>query len=74
MHISNNLEILTQLAKEKNFGLKATGKNISLDIPEKHLSEFLNEISARDIKYDEISIDKPTLEDYFLQAAKSDKV
>ncbi len=51
------------------------GKNISftenkfrflISLREKHIADFLMSLSKADISYEEISIDKPNLEDYFL--------
>lgn len=44
--------------------------NISLD--EKKIPEYLGKLSAAGITYSEISIDKPTLEDYFLSVARQE--
>jgi ABC-2 type transport system ATP-binding protein len=43
------------------------GRRIIIDVKEKYLAEFLRELGSKGIHYDEISIEKPTLEDYFLQ-------
>ena len=44
-------------------------RTIVIDVKEKEISQVLRDISSHGIIYDEISIDKPTLEDYFLQVA-----
>jgi ABC-2 type transport system ATP-binding protein len=44
-------------------------RTITIDIKEKDLAEFLRKLMEEGVVYDEISIEKPTLEDYFLQVA-----
>ncbi|MCX6816404.1 MAG: ABC transporter ATP-binding protein [Candidatus Beckwithbacteria bacterium] len=41
-------------------------KETEVKINEEEIASFLNDLAKREIKYDEISIDKPTLEDFFL--------
>lgn len=43
---------------------------ITIEISEDLIAEFLKGLSALGISYDEISIEKPTLQDYFLKVAK----
>ena len=42
------------------------GKETAVKVKEKEIAAFLNKLSQEKIKYSEISIDKPTLEDFFL--------
>lgn len=74
MYIPNNMDRMIQLAAQKNLDIKVSNKKIIINIQEKHLSEFLIEVTAMNIKYDEISIEKPTLEDYFLHTAQGNKL
>lgn len=53
--------------KEKEFVFETDGKYFKIIIDEKHIAEFLMLISKEKIEYNEISINKPDLEDYFLQ-------
>lgn len=46
------------------------GRYVMIDINEHRIPEFLRDITAMNIHYDEISIERPTLEDYFLEKAK----
>lgn len=52
-------------------GLESTKNksNYVITIKEQSIPSFLNEITTKEIRYSEISIDKPTLEDYFLKIA-----
>jgi ABC-2 type transport system ATP-binding protein len=45
------------------------GRYMIVNVKEKHLADFLQAISSAGIVYDEISIEKPSLEDYFIQNA-----
>lgn len=49
---------------------KVDGQEKTVKIKEEKIALFLNDLAKREIKYDEISIDKPTLEDYFLTQSK----
>ena len=45
------------------------GKYIVIDVKEKEIPTFLRGLMDNNIEYTEISIEKPTLEDYFIQKA-----
>jgi ABC-2 type transport system ATP-binding protein len=47
-----------------------TGHEIEVDVDEDQIASFLIDLSDRKIRYSHISIDKPSLEDYFLTIAK----
>jgi len=49
---------------------KVGGQETVMKIKEEEIAKFLNNLTKRKIKYNEISIDKPSLEDYFLNWAK----
>jgi hypothetical protein len=49
------------------------GRNIVVDIKEKEIPMFLRSLMDKGVYYDEISIEKPTLEDYFLQMSRKEK-
>ncbi len=49
------------------------GKSIEIDIEEQKIPTFLNGIAKSGFEYLNISIDKPTLEDYFLNMVKKTK-
>lgn len=46
------------------------GRYIVIDIQEREIPLILRELMDKGVYYDEISIEKPTLEDYFLQKSK----
>lgn len=46
------------------------GKHLTVELDEQVIAQTLSQFAARNIHYSHISIDKPTLEDYFLSVAK----
>jgi ABC-2 type transport system ATP-binding protein len=68
LRIVEGLETLKTYCKEKSLLFKISGKEIIIDVQEKYIGSFLQDISKKSIVYDEISIEKPSLEDYFFQA------
>lgn len=57
----------TRLLKEKEFMFEQEKYRFKILLDEKNIAEFLSFIAEEGIKYDEITIEKPDLEDYFLQ-------
>ena len=51
---------------------KVDGQETVMKIREEEIALFLEDLAKREIKYEEISIDKPTLEDYFLSQSKEE--
>ncbi len=49
-------------------------RSITIRVEEHSIASFLSTLSLRQIEYDQISIDKPTLEDYFLEVAKKHEI
>ncbi|MDH7476266.1 MAG: ABC transporter ATP-binding protein [Microgenomates group bacterium] len=49
------------------------GRYIIVDLKERQIPNFLKTLIDRGVFYDEIAIDKPSLEDYFLEVAKRKK-
>ena len=68
--IDPDTEGAEKLAEERGFFFDAARKRITITIPETEISSFLQELSNKGIVYSEINIDKPTLEDYFLQVSQ----
>lgn len=72
--IKDGLKRTMEFSKEKNLPFLHEGRHIVIDVKEKFLAGFLRELSDKGIIYDEISIDKPTLEDYFIQMSAGKKI
>ena len=50
--------------------LRLEGRNIVVDLKEKEIPDFLKKLMDKGVYYTEISINKPSLEDYFLEVVK----
>ncbi len=61
---------LLNYCKKKRLSFRIDGKYAIIDILEKQVARFLGELASRDIVYDEISIEKPSLEDYFISTVQ----
>jgi len=68
----DNKEKFIDLCLEKNILHSLERKRIEIQIQEEDIPKFLGSIIQRNIRFLEISIDKPTLEDYFIQMATTD--
>ncbi|MBI4080612.1 MAG: ABC transporter ATP-binding protein [Candidatus Levybacteria bacterium] len=68
--VSENMEKLIEYCEKQKLSYSLKGKYIRIDMQEKELSDFLQKLSREQIVFDEISIDKPSLEDYFFSIAK----
>ncbi|KKQ18569.1 MAG: hypothetical protein A3H17_03530 [Candidatus Levybacteria bacterium RIFCSPLOWO2_12_FULL_37_14] len=64
--IKDDLQKAKTLLKNENISYHLDGLYIVVDIKEKQIPVFLQSLAENKIQYDEISIEKPTLEDYFL--------
>lgn len=65
--IKDGMKRIREFCKEKDLSFRVEGRYIVIDVKDDKLAEFLRELGEKGIVYDEISINKPTLEDYFLQ-------
>lgn len=74
LRIVKNQEALSALLRTRK--LVATDQDgiTSISIKERQLPLFLYELTKKNIQYTEISIDKPTLEDYFMKVAKTKSI
>ncbi|MFA6389739.1 MAG: ABC transporter ATP-binding protein, partial [Patescibacteria group bacterium] len=71
--VGRGTDKLKKYCEAKNMKCKLNGKALTVDMDEKEIPFFLREIMDQGVLYDEISIDKPTLNDYFLQIIKPRK-
>ncbi len=67
--IKDGMKRLIEYCDTRKIVHKAQHRSIIIDVKEKELANFLRGIMDAGVIYDEISIEKPTLEDYFLQVA-----
>lgn len=68
--MSNDLKPIIEFLNIKNIKFKLKEHSINIEIEEKYISDLLIDMVQRNIKFNQISIAKPTLEDYFLQVIK----
>jgi ABC-2 type transport system ATP-binding protein len=63
------------LAFTKKAGFRTTyqGRFVSIEVDEGDIAYLLSELAESGVEYSEISIDKPTLEDYFIKIAHGGK-
>lgn len=66
LFITEGEQKLEILCTEKKVKFRNEKSRFFIEINEDAIAQFLNELHESQIKYSEISIDKPTLEDYFL--------
>jgi ABC-2 type transport system ATP-binding protein len=71
LFIKNGMKKLEEYCKKEKIPYVIDGRNIILDILTTTIPSFLQRISEMEIYYNEISIQKPTLEDFFLQTIEN---
>ena len=57
-------------ARKNAWPAKSEGKFIEVEVAEEEIAWFLAGLAEQGVEYSEISINKPTLEDYFLQESR----
>lgn len=71
LYIDNHMDQMLQYCKDEKLESKIHGKKyITITVKEKSIADFLQGITKKGVGYSEISIEKPSLEDYFLQMSK----
>jgi ABC-2 type transport system ATP-binding protein len=68
--VKDGLKRIVKFAGQQNLPVKEEGREVVLEINEKDIAEFLARLAKEKIEYTQITIDKPTLEDYFLEMSK----
>lgn len=68
--ITEQLEALEQYCQQEGLRFSIDKSHVSIDIDEQCIAHMLSTFAKTGVHYSSISIDKPTLEDYFLQVAK----
>ena len=74
MIVRENLEKALIFFKENQIVHHLDRLYVTVDIREKQIPVFLQSLTENKIQYDEISIEKPTLEDYFLSQTSGKKI
>lgn len=68
--ISREYDRAHEYLKLAQIPFTAQGNHLTIELDEHSIAQFLADLGAQKIIYSQISIDKPTLEDYFLSIAK----
>ena len=68
--ISANIDAAITFIKDEQLMHTIEGNNFTIELDEQAIAPFLMQLSDHKIIYSHISIDKPTLEDYFLTIAQ----
>lgn len=73
LQVADGLKRTERFAKEKGLITKIDSREIEIAIDEKQIATFLQQLASEKIEYTQITIAKPTLEDYFLSQANKKK-
>lgn len=71
--VGDGLKRTIAYCSDQGLGFKVEGRSIAIDIDEQNVARLLMELAKVGVHYSQISIDKPTLEDYFIQLARTGK-
>jgi ABC-2 type transport system ATP-binding protein len=72
--VTGGISALRKHCGKKGIACRVEGRRARVDVPEKGIARFLQELTKAGVSYDEISIDRPTLEDYFLQVVSKQEL
>ena len=67
LRIERKIDELVKYCTAKKFVHRIKGNYITIDIDEHKIALILQELSDKNLEYSEISIEKPSLEDFFLE-------
>jgi len=68
--VKDGLKRTIEICHEKGMKYEIKGRYIVIDAKEENIPVLLYNLMEKGVYYDEIAIEKPTLEDYFLQVVK----
>ncbi len=68
--VKDGLKRLEQSAQEHEYKYQIENRYITITLPEKHLAKFLLHLSTHGVEYSEIEINKPSLEDFFVDISQ----
>jgi len=70
LNVADGLRRTIEICQEQKINYKLEGRYIIVDLKEKEIPQFLQTLMEKGVSFDQIAINKPTLEDYFLLTAK----
>lgn len=73
LFIRNGLKKIEEYCQHEKLQYVIEGKHIIIDVETVEIPNFLRKLSSLHVHYDEISIEEPSLEDYFLQMVRKTK-
>lgn len=73
IHITKHAKKAVSLAQKLNISVTESEGVFSFEVGEQIVADFLQQLAAAGVVYDTISLDRPSLEDYFLQLAFTDE-
>lgn len=73
LRIEKKIDELVKFCSVKKLIHKIKGNYITIDIDEHKIAAVLQELADKNLDYSEISIEKPSLEDFFLEKTAGDK-
>jgi ABC-2 type transport system ATP-binding protein len=68
--VKDGLKRLIERLQKEHYAYEEKNRFISISLPERQIAFFLTEIGKQGIEYNEIDINRPSLEDFFLSASK----
>lgn len=72
--IGKDLDKALAFLKRKGISANQDRRYITIEIPERQIALILSQMAKENIEYEEISIEKPNLEDFFLTMTKKGKI
>lgn len=73
LQVADGLKRTKRFAEEKGLVAQIDGREIEIAIDEQKIADFLQQLASEKIHYTQITIAKPTLEDYFLSKSNQAK-
>ncbi len=73
LQVKDGLKRTIELAEKLHLKNSTDEREIEVQIDEHKIADFLNKLAQQKIEYTQITIDKPTLEDYFLSMSHQKK-
>jgi len=73
LNVADGLKRTIEKCEKESLTYKISGRSIVVDLREKLIPDFLRGLMDIGVYYNQIAIDKPTLEDYFISITRKEK-
>jgi ABC-2 type transport system ATP-binding protein len=70
LRVERGLDELLSYANRRGLATRIDNGEVDVEIDEHQIADFLAALAASNVRYTDIHLDKPTLEDYFLKLAR----